>query len=97
MDMPQVRIPNRLRWYRRMSGYSQGDVAAILGLVNKARISLWENGIAYPGIENLLKLSIVYKTLPSELYSDLYKKLLGDVFEGKRRLFSNSPTPSSGK
>ncbi|MDD5618685.1 MAG: helix-turn-helix transcriptional regulator, partial [Candidatus Omnitrophica bacterium] len=53
------RINNRLRYYRKLKGYTQSDVAKIL-LLNQSDISNWEQGLKYPGTKNLLKLSIAY-------------------------------------
>lgn len=61
-------IANNLKKYRRIIGYSQKEVAKILGFKSTSRISLWEKGKAMPSIENILKLSALYSTLPNELY-----------------------------
>lgn len=68
-------ILNRLRTHRRLMGFKQADVAHLLGLKSKSEISRWENGVTLPSIENLFKLSILYKTLSDELYRDLYKDM----------------------
>ena len=61
-------IPNRLRKYRILAGYSQKDVAIILGMKSTSRISKWEQGTALPSLEYLFKLSILYHVLCDELY-----------------------------
>jgi transcriptional regulator with XRE-family HTH domain len=61
-------IPNRLRKYRILAGYSQKDVAHILGMKSTSRISKWEQGTALPSLEYLFKLSILYRVLCDELY-----------------------------
>lgn len=71
-------IPNRLRKYRRIMGYSQVEVARMLGLKSKGRISEWESGRRLPGIRNLIKLSILYRTLIDHLYYDLREAILQD-------------------
>lgn len=55
-------------------GYSQQDVAKILGFRSSGRISRWEKGEAIPSVKNLLKLSVLYATLPNELYFDLWQE-----------------------
>jgi transcriptional regulator with XRE-family HTH domain len=64
------RIPNRLRRFRRIAGLTQTEVAKKLGMVGTDRISLWEKGIAMPNSKNLLKLSLLYRVRPVELYID---------------------------
>jgi transcriptional regulator with XRE-family HTH domain len=73
MEVQRKRIPNKLKRYRKLAGYSQKDVAAILGLKSTARISSWERGTKFPGILNLFSLEILYRTLPAELFCDLYR------------------------
>lgn len=75
------RIPNHLRKHRTLIGYSQKEVAFLLGFENTNRISRWEKGLAVPGMINLLKLSIIYRTFPNELYFDLLLKLRHDILQ----------------
>jgi transcriptional regulator with XRE-family HTH domain len=96
MDITRNQAPNNnnLKRYRRLLGYSQKDVATILGLKSTNRISNWEQGKAAPSIANLLDLSILYATLPAELYSDLYKIRRAKIWSAKERFNSekhNSP------
>jgi len=43
-------------------------------------ISRWERGVTMPSTENLLKLSILYKTLVNELYYHLGKEYQQELF-----------------
>jgi len=67
-------IPNRLRMHRKLARYKQKQVAALLGL-NAAQLSKWENGVQMPNSINLIKLSIIYRTLPTELYFEYFQEL----------------------
>ncbi len=80
--MRKERIPNRLRKYRRIMGYTQVQVAALLGLSCKSRVSEWELGKRFPGIKNLIKLSILYATLIDSFYPDLRQAIRQD-FAGR--------------
>jgi transcriptional regulator with XRE-family HTH domain len=62
--------PNRLRRFRRIAGLTQTEVAKKLGMRGTDRICLWEKGTAMPNSKNLLKLSLIYKIPPHELYID---------------------------
>ena len=53
-------------------GYTQRQVALLLGLHDTVPVSLWENGITLPNTINLIKLSVIYRTYPNELYGDLF-------------------------
>jgi transcriptional regulator with XRE-family HTH domain len=68
-------IPNSLRLYRKQAGLRQTDVAARLGFTSYDRISHWENGIAFPSVTNLFRLSALYNAAPHELYADFFKTI----------------------
>lgn len=68
-------IPNRLKRYRSMMGFTQKQVAQLLGHESPGRLSRWEKGCAYPSVINLFKLSILYHALPDELYHEVSSTL----------------------
>lgn len=68
--------------------YKQQDVAKLLGHKNTNRISRWEKGLALPSVINLIKLSIIYRTIPSELYFDLLLNLREEVLEKEQQFFA---------
>jgi len=73
-------IRNYQRKYRRLIGYDQEDAAHKLHHQSTAVISRWEKGLAMPSAENLLKLSRLYKVLPQELYPELDKAIIKDLY-----------------
>ena len=87
--LPQF-IPNRLRKHRRLRSFSQREVAALLGLKNANRISKWERGVSMPDALNLIKLSIIYRTLPYDLYFDLFQEHRRDLCAREETLFGCS-------
>lgn len=78
--MEHSRIPNSFKMYRRKAGYSQKEVAALLGLKKTSCLSRWEKGLAYPSIKHLFELSLLYKTYPHHLYDEFW-----DVLEDKTK------------
>lgn len=78
-------FPNTLRLHRKTVGYSQKQVATLLGLHDSVPISLWEKGTNLPNTTNLIKLSVIYRTYPNDLYDELFHKyreeLRGKEFE----------------
>jgi len=77
----RTRIPNSLKKHRKVLGYKQIDVALLLGFNNTARISRWEKGFSFPNTINLIKLSIIYRTFPNDLYFDLMLKLRHELLK----------------
>jgi transcriptional regulator with XRE-family HTH domain len=73
-------IPNSLKKYRRIMGFSQEDVRRELKLSSTSIISKWERGLVMPSADNLLKLSVLYKTLANELYYELGKEIQHELF-----------------
>ena len=61
--------------HRRIMGYTQRHVATLLGLHDTVPISSWEKGASLPNTVNLIKLSLIYRTYPNELYDDLFLSL----------------------
>jgi transcriptional regulator with XRE-family HTH domain len=73
------RIPNNLRRARKISGFTQTQVARKLGIQGTSRISRWEKGLSVPSVHNLLKLSILYRVMPHELYHDYIASLSSEL------------------
>lgn len=73
--MENSRIPNKLKMFRRSSGYSQKKVARMLGLSDTSTISRWEHGITVPTIGQVFLLCRIYRTLPHELFSELWHRI----------------------
>jgi transcriptional regulator with XRE-family HTH domain len=69
------RIPNKLKQFRRCHGYSQKKITLILGLSDASTLSRWEHGIGVPGLLYVFRLSRIYKTLPHELFNDLWNSV----------------------
>jgi len=78
-------IPNSLKKYRDRIGYSQKEVAKILGFKSAGRLSRWEQGLAMPNVENLLRLSFLYSTLPAQLYPDHWQEITAALRDKKSR------------
>lgn len=75
----ETHFQNNLKRIRKNSGLRQVDVAEMLGHMSADRISHWEKGFAAPGLVNLFKLSILFKTPPQELYPKLYAEIQDDL------------------
>lgn len=84
MACSYLKNPNRLRKYRKQMGYDQKYVAHILGHKCTSQLSRWEEGLAMPSVINLLKLSIIYGRLPSDLYFDTYLELKDKLQKKKK-------------
>lgn len=59
----------RLRLLRGFSGYTQVEFGNLIG-INKASISQWECGYAYPSNKSLMKIIQVFN-LPCDLFFNM--------------------------
>jgi transcriptional regulator with XRE-family HTH domain len=84
--METIRFPNRLKKHRDIHGYSQKEIAFMLGFKNAARIGQWEKGLALPSIINLLKLSVIYSAFINDFYFDLLQEYKPKVVSKKEAL-----------
>ena len=62
-------LAEKLKKAREQAGYSQSQVAEKLNISRQA-VSRWENGRAYPDIDNLVLLSEMYGVSTDELLKD---------------------------
>lgn len=67
-------------------GFSQRQVAAILGYVSRTRVSEYEHGERQPGLITALKLEIVYRVPVAFLFPELYARLKAQLREREARL-----------
>lgn len=64
-------IQNSIRYYRKLKGLTQWDVARHLGHKDIIQISKWENGKFYPHVLTAIKLAELYGVHAEELYSNI--------------------------
>ncbi len=88
MENAGRQIPNSLKRYRRMYGYSQKDAMVFLGLRSAGRISQWEKGSAMPSPQNLFKLSILYRTISDQFYTDYIADMKRNMSEKQKAIVS---------
>lgn len=84
-------IGKQLRKHRRLSGYSQSDVARKLNLKSTTIISRWERGLALPSLENALRLSALYKVLVNDLFWALFTEYRNELLPQHEKNKGNGP------
>jgi len=72
-------IPNSLRKFRKMNGYTQKEVAFLLGVANSGMISRWERGSRLPSPVNIYRLAALYHTMADALYFDLVRVVRREI------------------
>lgn len=74
---------NTLKEQRHRCGLLQQQVAELLGFKSGDRISHWEKGRNIPSLPNLIKLCVLYRVSPLDIYRDL-TDVIEDEIEDKR-------------
>lgn len=67
-------------------GFTQEQVAAILGYVSPAHVGHWERGRKLPSLITALKLEIVYRVPVAFLFPELHARLRADLRQREERL-----------
>jgi transcriptional regulator with XRE-family HTH domain len=70
-----IRVQNYLFRLRRIRGYSQKQLAMLLGLKVQKAISAFEQGRRLPPVKTAMLLEIVLGARLSEMYADVYREL----------------------
>ncbi|MEZ5016064.1 MAG: helix-turn-helix transcriptional regulator [Flavipsychrobacter sp.] len=70
---------NRLREARESMGFSQTQLAHLIGLKSSVRISQWEKGESIPSLKNAIAISIVCKRLVDDIFVNIRKELLPEI------------------
>lgn len=70
-----TRFKNYLFRLRRIRGYSQKQLAMLLGLQTRKAISEFEQGRRLPPVKTAMLLEIVLGAKLSEIYADVYQEL----------------------
>lgn len=52
----------------------------MLGLKDTSPISRWEKGLSLPSLIHLFRLARIYKTMPNEMYFELWQNSSKELF-----------------
>ena len=72
---------NQIWIHRKKMGYSQQDIATLLGHQTAAHVSGYERGVRLPSLKTVLKLELILCVPAAFLYNDLYHELKQKIIE----------------
>ena len=78
--------PNNLIIYRQRMGFTQAQVAQLLGQRDTKRISNLELGRRLPSLPTSLRLAVIYRVPVDFLYSDLYSSFRDQIRDREKML-----------
>lgn len=82
----QQRLPNYLRTYRKRSGFSQREIAMLLGTRDGSKVSHYERFLREPGLRNALACEIIFDIPVRELFAGVFEAAERDVRRRARLL-----------
>lgn len=68
-------LESYLKTYRRRSGFSQNEIAFLLGCKNGAKVSRYEHCVRRPTLKTALACEVILRVPASELFAGLYRKV----------------------
>ena len=72
------RLPNYLRTYRKRCGFSQREIAMLLGTGSGSKVSHYERFLREPALRNALRCEIIFDVPVRELFAGIFE---GDADE----------------
>jgi transcriptional regulator with XRE-family HTH domain len=97
--VPSLKLDNYLRTYRKRSGFSQDELAYLLGAPDGAKVSRYERTSREPNLETLLAYEAIFGVPPKQLFAGRTAKVERAVTRRARllarRLSAGGPAGSS--
>ena len=84
--MPFTKLPNYLRTHRKRNGFSQDDVAFLLGHLGGAHVCRWERHTRQPTLATAFALEVIFRVPARELFAGVYQKVEQQVASRARFL-----------
>ena len=69
------KLHNYLRGYRKKAGFTQGEMAFLLGCKTGAKVSRYENFTRNPSLEKAFAYEAVFGTPLRELFAGIFQKV----------------------
>jgi transcriptional regulator with XRE-family HTH domain len=70
-------LPNYLRMYRKRSGFSQAEMAFLLGAHGAAKVSRYEHGRRLPTLKTILAYELVLHAHSRDLFAGVFREVEG--------------------
>ena len=90
--MPSRKLPNYLRTHRKRAGFSEEEIAFLLGLHDPGRVSRYEHFHSIPGLLTALAYHVIFKTSPPDIFGGKYQQVESLVRRRAKRLLKKLST-----
>jgi transcriptional regulator with XRE-family HTH domain len=73
--MSHRKLKNYLRTYRRRAGFSQKEVAFLLGAASKGKVSRYEHYIRQPRLQTVFVYELILGATARELFAGIFQEI----------------------
>src|SRR5689334_6382351 len=73
-SVPSLKLDNYLRTYRRRSGFSQDELAYLLGTSDGAKVSRYERNGRQPTLDTALAFQAIFNVPAEKLFAGRFQK-----------------------
>jgi transcriptional regulator with XRE-family HTH domain len=90
--MPCHKLPNYLKTYRKRAGFSQDEIALLLGCKSAGHVSRYERFHRLPSFHTLLAFKVIFQASARELFTGEYQTVEDAVSRQAQRLATRLAT-----
>lgn len=80
------KLPNYLGTYRKRAGFTQQELAFLLGTQSGAKVSRYERFAREPHLKTALAYQVIFHIPAHELFSGTYQRVETQITERSKRL-----------
>lgn len=84
--MPSQQLHNYLRTHRKRVGFTQRDIAFLIGSNQTGKISRYETFDQIPHLTTVLAYEVIFQTPPRELFGGLFDKVAEEILKRSEAL-----------
>lgn len=84
--MSAAKLPNYLRQHRKRLGFSEAEIAFLLGVKNGSQVSRYEYFHRVPSLRTALAYNVIFRTREPELFGGVYEDVARKVRQRAKRL-----------
>lgn len=93
ISMAKGKLPNYLRLQRKRLGFSEREIAFLLGRKGSSQVSRYEHFHQVPPLETAIAYHVIYRTAPPELFGGSYDRIAREIQNRARRLLKKIENP----
>lgn len=84
--MPSGKLPNYLRLHRKRLGFSEKEIAFLLGLRCSSQVSRYEHFRRVPNLMTALAFHAIFRTASPELFGGKFETVEREIVKRAKRL-----------